>query len=149
MGWRVDGDDVLDAGISIRLMIREFKEFISKGNVIMLAVGFIMGVAFQSVVSSLVEDVIMPVAAIPFGEPNFDELAVTVNDSVIAWGAFVTALIGFLLTALAVFLFVVKPYNIFADRISNEEEADEAPESGPSEIDLLIEIRDELRSRPR
>ena len=130
-------------------MIREFKEFISKGNVIMLAVGFIMGVAFQSVVSSLVEDVIMPVAAIPFGEPNFDELTVTVNDSVIAWGGFVTALIGFLLTALAVFLFVVKPYNIFADRISKEEEADEAPESGPSEIDLLIEIRDELRSRPR
>jgi large conductance mechanosensitive channel len=129
-------------------MIREFKEFISKGNVIMLAVGFIMGVAFQSVVTSLVEDVIMPVAAIPFGEPNFDELTVTVNGSVIAWGAFVTAVIGFSLTALAVFLFVVRPYNIFADRISNEEEEDEAAKTGTSEIDLLTEIRDELRSRP-
>lgn len=64
-------------------------------------------------------------------------------------GWFVTAVIGFLLAALAVFLFVVKPYNIFADRISKEEEEDEAAESGPSEIDLLTEIRDELRSRPR
>lgn len=108
----------------------------------MLAVGFIMGVAFQGVVNSLVENVIMPIVAIPFGQPNFDELVWEVNDSVIMWGAFVTAAVVFLLTALAVFLFIVKPYNAFSARFTAEEEEGEP---GPSELDLLTEIRDELR----
>ena len=124
-------------------MIREFKDFVAKGNVIMLAVGFIMGVAFQGVVNSLVENVIMPIVAIPFGQPNFDGLTWTVNDSVIMWGAFVTAAVVFLLTALAVFLFIVKPYNAYQARTAEEETADE----GPSEIDLLTQIRDSLVSR--
>lgn len=124
-------------------MIQEFKEFVSKGNVVMLAVGFIMGVAFQAVVSSLVEHVIMPIVAIPFGEPNFDQLTFTINNSVIMWGTFVTAAVVFLLTALAVFVFIVKPYNAYADRYRAEED-----ETGPSEIELLTEIRDSLRSRP-
>lgn len=122
-------------------MIREFRDFVAKGNVVMLAVGFIMGVAFQGVVNSLVENVIMPIVAIPFGQPNFDELVWEVNGSVIMWGSFVTAAVVFLLTALAVFLFIVKPYNAFAARFEAEEEA----ESGQSEVDLLTEIRDELR----
>jgi large conductance mechanosensitive channel len=126
-------------------MIQELKEFISKGNVVMLAVGFIMGVAFQGVVSSLVEHVIMPIVAIPFGEPNFDELTLTVNDSVILWGSFVTAAVVFLLTALAVFLFIVKPYNAYANRPGKN---DDEPAAGPTEIELLTEIRDSLRSRP-
>ena len=126
-------------------MIQEFKEFVSKGNVVMLAVGFIMGVAFQAVVSSLVEHVIMPIVAIPFGEPNFDLLTLTINDSVIMWGSFVTAAVVFLLTALAVFVFIVKPYNAYVDRRQSGEEEEAA---GPSEIELLTEIRDSLRSRP-
>jgi large conductance mechanosensitive channel len=126
-------------------MIQEFKEFVSKGNVVMLAVGFIMGVAFQAVVNSLVEHVIMPIVAIPFGEPNFDQLSFTINDSVIMWGAFVTAAVVFLLTALAVFLFIVKPYNAYVDRRQGEEAEEEA---GQTEIVLLTEIRDSLRSRP-
>ena len=128
-------------------MIQEFKEFISKGNVIMLAVGFIMGVAFQGVVNSLVENVIMPIAAIPFGEPTFDELTLTINESEILWGSFVSAALVFLLTALAVFLFVVKPYNTYTNRFGHKDEP-EQEESGPSETELLIEIRDSLRSRP-
>lgn len=124
-------------------MIQEFKDFVAKGNVIMLAVGFIMGVAFQGVVNSLVENVIMPIVAIPFGQPNFDSLTWTVNDSVIMWGAFVTAAVVFLLTALAVFLFIVKPYNSYQARTAEEETADE----GPSEVDLLTQIRDSLASR--
>ena len=126
-------------------MLEEFRDFVSKGNVVMLAVGFIMGVAFQGVVNSLVENVIMPIIAIPFGQPNFDALVWEVNGSVIMWGAFVTAAIVFLLTALAVFLFIVKPYNAFMDRRTKEEE--EEPDPGPSEVELLIEIRDSLRSR--
>jgi large conductance mechanosensitive channel len=130
-------------------MIQEFKEFISKGNVIMLAVGFIMGVAFQGAVNSLVEHVIMPIIAIPFGEPNFDEMTLTVNGSVIMWGSFVTAAVVFLLTALAVFLFIVKPYNAYTARFaSQEEEEEEEEETGPTEIELLTEIRDTLRTRP-
>jgi large conductance mechanosensitive channel len=96
-------------------------------------------------VNSLVEHVIMPIVAIPFGEPNFDQLSFTINDSVIMWGSFVTAAVVFLLTALAVFLFIVKPYNAYVDRRQGEEEVEEA---GPSEIELLAEIRDSLRSRP-
>lgn len=123
-------------------MVQEFKDFITKGNLVTLAVGFIMGLAFAAIVSSFVEDVIMPIIAIPFGQPDFSSLTWTVNDSVIRWGAFVTAAVIFLLTALAVFLFIVKPYNAFEARRAKEEE--EAEESGPSEIDLLAEIRDVL-----
>lgn len=126
-------------------MIREFKDFVAKGNVVMLAVGFIMGVAFQGVVNSLVEHVIMPIIAIPFGEPNFNELTWTVGDSVIMWGSFVTAAVVFLLTALAVFMFIVRPYNAFTERYGKQVESEE---TGPSEIELLTEIRDSLRSRP-
>jgi large conductance mechanosensitive channel len=122
-------------------MIQEFKDFIAKGNVVMLAVGFVMGVAFQGVVTSLVENVIMPIVAIPLGQPNFDDLVWEMNDSVITWGAFVTATVVFLLTALAVFLFIVKPYNAYVSRFGAEEEG----ETLPTELDLLTEIRDELR----
>lgn len=127
-------------------MLQEFRDFIAKGNVVMLAVGFIMGVAFQGVVNSLVENVIMPIVAIPFGQPNFDVLVWEVNGSVIMWGAFVTAAVIFLLTALAVFVFIVKPYNAYIDRRAGEEE--ETPDPGPTEVELLTEIRDSLRSRP-
>lgn len=125
-------------------MIQEFKDFISKGNLITLAVGFIMGVAFAAIVSSFVNDVVMPIIAIPFGEPDFTSMTWEVNGSVIAWGSFVTAAVVFLLTALAVFLFIVKPYNAFEARMAEEEEEAEEEEPGPTEIDLLTEIRDSL-----
>ena len=125
-------------------MLREFRDFIAKGNVVMLAVGFIMGVAFQGVVNSLVQDVIMPVVAIPFGQPNFDSLTVTVSESVIRYGAFVTDIVIFLLTALAVFLFIVKPYNLLVERVGKSEEE----QLEITEVELLTEIRDSLKSRP-
>jgi large conductance mechanosensitive channel len=124
-------------------MIKEFREFIAKGDVIMLAVGFIMGAAFQLVVSSLVESVIMPIIAIPFGQPNFDALTLEINDSVIMWGSFVTVAVSFLLAALAVFVFIVKPYNTWK---AGREPAGEEP-AAPTEIELLTEIRDSLARR--
>ena len=124
-------------------MIQEFKEFISKGNVIMVAVGFIIGVAFQGVINSLVENVIMPIVAIPFGEPDFGALTWEVNGSVIMWGSFVTTAVVFLLTALAVFLFIVKPYNLFSEAFGDVEEE----QAGPTEVELLTEIRDSLQAR--
>lgn len=123
-------------------MIQEFKDFVAKGNVVMLAVGFIMGVIFQGVVSSLVANVIMPIVAIPFGQPNFEDLVFVVNGSEIRYGAFITALVVFLFTALAVFLFIVKPYNAYIERFRAEEDEGDA---GPTEVELLTEIRDALR----
>lgn len=124
--------------------MQEFKEFITRGNLVALGVGFIMGIAFQAVVSSFVEDVVMPLVAVPFGEPNFSSLTLEVNGSVIAWGSFVTAAVLFLLTALAVFLFIVKPYNTYEARKEREAVKED---SGPTEIELLTEIRDSLQSR--
>lgn len=123
-------------------MVQEFKDFITRGNLITLAVGFIMGVAFSAVVSSFVDDFVMPIVAIPFGQPDFSSLTLEVNGSVIAWGSFVTAAAVFVLTALAVFLFIVKPYNAYEARTKKEAEVEEA---GPTEIELLTEIRDSLR----
>ena len=125
-------------------MVQEFKEFITKGNLLTLAVGFIMGVAFAALVGSFVNDVVMPIIAIPFGQPDFTSLTWTINESVIMWGSFVTAAVVFLLTALAVFLFIVKPHNAYEARTADEE-SEEDP--GPSEVDLLTEIRDSLKGQ--
>jgi large conductance mechanosensitive channel len=122
-------------------MIQEFKAFVTKGDVLMLAVGFIMGLAFQAVVTSLVNNVLMPIIAIPFGQPSFDDLTLTINDSVILYGSFLTSLVAFLLTAIAVFFFIVKPYNAYMDRFGKKVEEEVAP----TEVELLAEIRDELR----
>jgi large conductance mechanosensitive channel len=123
-------------------MIQEFKEFVARGNVLMLAVGFIMGVAFSAVVTSLVEDLIMPIIAIPFGQPDFTALSFEVNDSVIRYGSLLTAIVIFLLTALAVFFFIVKPYNMWLKRHGEDDE-----EQGPTELEVLIDIRDALARR--
>ncbi len=125
-------------------MFQEFKEFIGRGEVIMLAVGFIMGVAFSALVTSVVEDIVMPVIAIPFGEPDFSALTLEVNGSVIEYGSFLTAVSLFLLTAIGVFLFIVKPYNLWVRRRGEEDEV-----TGPSELEVLIEIRDALFSESK
>jgi large conductance mechanosensitive channel len=122
-------------------VITEFKEFLTKGNLITIAVGFIMAVAFAALVNSFVNDLIMPIIAIPFGEPNFNALTFTINGSVISWGAFVTAAVVFMLTALAVFVFIVKPYAAYQKR-SVVADADDEP--GPTEIEILGQIRDAL-----
>jgi large conductance mechanosensitive channel len=121
-------------------MVKEFRDFIARGNMIDLAVGFVMGAAFKAVVDSLVANVIMPIVAIPFGEPSFDNIIWTVNGSDLLIGSFITSLVAFVMVALGVFLFIVKPYNAYRDR----QEAAEEEEAGPSEIDLLTEIRDSL-----
>lgn len=121
-------------------MLKEFRDFISRGDVIMLAVGFIMGTVFAALVSSVVEHLIMPIIAIPFGEPDFSALTIEVNGSVIQYGTFLTTLTVFLLTAVGVFLFIVKPYNLWVEGREPVEEA----VAGPSELELLVEIRDAL-----
>ena len=123
-------------------MVQEFRDFIAKGNMIDIAVGFIMGAAFTALIGALVDDVLMPIVAIPFGEPSFDSLIWTVNGSEILIGSFVTAVVAFLLVAVAVFFSIVKPYNAYRERAGGDEDED----AGPDEIELLTQIRDSLAS---
>ena len=98
-------------------MIREFRDFLLRGNLVELAVAFVMGLAFAAVVTSLVDDLILPIVAMIFGEPDFSTLDFTINGAVFRYGAFITALITFLTTAAAIFLFVVKPVNAAMERV--------------------------------
>ena len=75
-------------------MVQEFRDFIAKGNMIDIAVGFIMGAAFIALIGSLVDNILMPIVAIPFGEPSFDSIIWTINDSQILIGSFITAIVA-------------------------------------------------------
>lgn len=98
-------------------MVREFREFLMKGNIVDLAVAFIAGAAFSAVVQSLVDDVIMQLVAAIAGRPDFSELAFSLNESTIRYGAFLTVVINFLLTMAGVFFLVVKPVNAVTDKL--------------------------------
>lgn len=130
-------------------MITEFREFINRGNMVELAVGFVMGVAFQAVISTLTERVLTPLIALVFGQPNFDALltfgAVDPATGVPTGsvGAVLTALLNFLLVAFALFL-VIRTYNRMQRR-SPEQEDEVEPQADPDEVVLLREIRDALR----
>ena len=127
----------------MRKMLKEFKEFAVSGDLVATGVALVMALALAAVITALVENVLMPIVGIIFGEPSFDSLTWTVNDSVILYGSFITALITFLAIAFAVFFFIVKPYQAYKARRAAGDEPE--PESGPPEdIALLREIRDAL-----
>lgn len=134
-------------------MMSEFKEFISKGNVLDLAVGVIIGAAFGKIVTSLTEDLIMPVVGKVFGGLDFSakylvlsgdvapgtplDVARKAGANVLAYGSFITAVINFLIMAWVIFM-IVKAAN-------KAMPAAPAAPAGPSEVDLLTEIRDALK----
>jgi large conductance mechanosensitive channel len=125
-------------------MLNEFKAFLLRGNIIELAVAFVIGGAFSVVVNSLVDDLVMPVIAMLGGEPDFRFLDFTINDAIFRYGSFITNVVSFVIIAAAIFFLVVKPVNMTSERRKRgEEPAEETPE----EIQLLREIRDALRSR--
>ena len=105
-------------------MIKEFRDFLLRGNLVELAVAFVMGLAFAALVTSFVNDLIMPIVATVVGKPDFTDLTFTINDAVFRYGAFITAAITFLATAAAIFIFVVKPYGALTSRFAKP--ADEA-----------------------
>ncbi len=120
----------------MKAFIAEFKEFINKGNLLGIAVGFVMGIAVTAMVTALVDNIIMPIVGIPFGKPNFDDaLVLTINDSEIKFGAFLTAVVSFLAIAFTVF-WMLKVYN----RLTHGEAT--AP---PNEVVLLSGILEEMR----
>ena len=103
-------------------MIREFRDFILRGNLVELAVAFVMALAFAALMSSFVDDLILPIVAMIFGQPDFSGLDFTINDAVFRYGAFLTALITFLTTVAALFFFVVKPVNAAMGRVRRPDE---------------------------
>ena len=125
-------------------MVKEFKAFISRGNLVEIAVGLVMALAFKAVVDAFVNGLIMPIVGALFGEPSFDSLTFTINDSVFLYGSVITQVVTFVLIALALFLFVVKPFNEWQKR-HHEEAEPEAPAEPSEDIVLLREIRDALR----
>ena len=128
-----------------REMVKEFKEFISKGNVMDMAVGFIIGGAFTAIVNSLVESILMPIIGVISGGMSVADMSVTVGNAVIGYGAFIQAIIDFLLVALVLF-FIIKALNkAKAAAAKEEEEAPAEPEEVPADIALLTEIRDLLK----
>jgi large conductance mechanosensitive channel len=88
-----------------------------RGNIVELAVAFVMGLAFAALVNSLVDNLLMPVVAMIIGKPNFSDLTFTINDSAFRYGAFITDAIQFVAIAAAVFFFVVKPVNALVGRL--------------------------------
>ncbi|CAN5505283.1 large conductance mechanosensitive channel protein MscL [soil metagenome] len=101
-------------------MINEFKTFVLRGNMIDLAVGVLIGLAFGQVITSLVTNILTPIIAIPGSAPDFSSLVLTVAGSGIRYGTFLNDLIAFLLVALAIFLFVIRPMNALITRVETE-----------------------------
>jgi large conductance mechanosensitive channel len=132
------------------VVLAEFKEFINRGNVIDLAVAVVLGAAFVPVIAAVVDRLLMPLIALIVGQPNFDSIGqFACEEGVCAGsiGAVITAIVNFLLVALALF-FVVKAYNRMS-RAKSPEQADEAePDADPDEVVLLREIRDALVAQP-
>ena len=124
-------------------MWKEFKEFILRGNVVELAVGLAMGTAFTAIVNSLVNDIIMPFVAGLVGSASVEDLSYTFNNSPILYGAFLQAIINFLLIAIVLFL-LIKGLNTMAARFKREENEEEEDSDIPSSEDYLREIRDLL-----
>jgi len=102
---------------SVPELFKEFRAFILRGNVVDLAVAFVLGAAFTAVVTALVRDLLTPVIAAIFGKPNFGGLSFTIHGSEFFYGDFLNALLTFVLIAAAVFFFVVRPVNFLMARL--------------------------------
>jgi large conductance mechanosensitive channel len=105
---------------SVTTVLKEFRSFLLRGNLVDLAVAVVVGTAFTAVVSALVKDLITPLIAALGGKPNFDALAFTINDSRFAYGDFLNALLTFLIVAAVVFFLVLQPVNALMARMRTE-----------------------------
>jgi large conductance mechanosensitive channel len=113
-------------------MLKGFKEFILRGNLLELAVAFVIGAAFAAVVKALVDDIVMPIVAAIAGKPDFANLQFTIHNSKFLYGAFINAVVAFVLVAFAVYFFIVVPMNrIMARRQRGEAPADPTSKQCP------------------
>lgn len=118
-------------------MLQEFKDFINKGNVLEIAVGLLMALAFAPIVTAFVDDILMQFVAAIFGQPEFGQIGFDLGDARVEIGNFINAIISFVIIAFALFL-VVQAYNAMTGG---------PDDAGPDEVELLTEIRDALRAR--
>jgi large conductance mechanosensitive channel len=123
-------------------VIKEFREFIMRGNVLDLAVAVILGVAFGAIIASLVDDIIMPLIGILMGGVDFTGLALQVGNATLTYGNFIQAIINFLIVAFALFL-IIKA----ANRVMRKKVEEPVPPAPTAEEKLLTEIRDLLRAQ--
>jgi large conductance mechanosensitive channel len=124
-------------------MLKEFRAFMLRGNIVELAVAIVIGAAFGALVTSLVANLLTPIVAAIIGKPDFSGLTFSINGSVFRYGSFLNALIAFVSIAAAVFFFVVRPVDAIQRRMGIEK-----PEDGRSdEASLLEEIRDILKEQ--
>jgi large conductance mechanosensitive channel len=122
----------------VKTFFKEFKEFISKGNLVEVAVAFVLGLAFKAVIDAFMTGIVNPIIGLILGKPNLDDvLTFTVRDSTISIGLVLTQIVSLIIVGFVLFL-IVKAYN----RMRGPQ-----PDTGPDEIALLTEIRDELRAR--
>ena len=129
-------------------MLKGFKEFISRGNVVELAVGVIIGAAFKNIVDALVDGIINPLIAAVIGKPDFsDAFILTLNGTDVKFGLLITAVINFILMAFAIYFCIVMPMNALNARRKKAEEL--AEEEASDEVKLLTEIRDALAKGDR
>jgi large conductance mechanosensitive channel len=122
--------------------LTEFKTFLLRGNAIDLAIGIVMGAAFGAVVKGIVSDFLTPLVGAIFGTHNFAKLTFGIHNSTFLYGHFINTVVTFVLVAIAVFFFVIKPMNAFVRRFGAGQEPEADP---PPDVQLLTEIRDLLR----
>lgn len=120
-------------------MLKGFKEFISRGNMVDLAVGVVIGGAFGAVITSFTNDILMAIIGAIVGKPNFNSLTFAIGDATVAYGKFLTALLNFLLVAASIYFFVVVPMNKLAERRAKGE-GDEEPTNEERMVQLLEQI---------
>jgi large conductance mechanosensitive channel len=123
----------------MKRILNEYKEFINKGNVVMVAVGLVMALYFKTIVDAIIVGVIMPIISAIFGKSSFEDIGFDIGDARISIGLVLQAIIVFVVVAFILFL-IIKAYNRYVAKPDEKATAD-------SELSLLTEIRDELRSR--
>jgi large conductance mechanosensitive channel len=126
-------------------VLKEFREFISRGNVVDLAVAVVVGAAFSTIISAFVEGLLTPLVGMVFGD-DFREMTFVVNDSTFSYGIVINAIIYFLLVAAILFFLVVKPLNMWKERIRRGEDVEPEAELSDEAV-LLREIRDLLQGQ--
>ena len=122
-------------------MLKEFRDFLLRGNIVELAIAFVLGVAFGALITSFVDNLLMPIVAMIIGKPDFRDLTFTINDSVFRYGAFLTDAISFVAVAAAIFFFVVKPINMLRQRRGGPEE-EGLPDEERRHQELLAALRE-------
>jgi large conductance mechanosensitive channel len=126
-------------------MLKQFRDFLLRGNVIDLAIAVVVGAAFGAVVASFVADLLTPLIAAIGGKPDFGALSFRINGSEFRYGRFINSVLSFVIVAAAVFFLVVRPVSLLMERRKAGLEPE--PESVPEDVVLLGEIRDLLRDR--